>query len=167
MQKEYHFTRTWVAFKSTSYVKDKDGNKIAKISGNFFTMTRKKFIQNMDGENQFMVRNKFWHLIARSGFVFDKEGKMVAKLRKKVLALADHYDIATRFGDITIRGNILGFDYHITLNGTEIGHVARKMLGKDEFVLTLEEGNDPYFYIALVVELDNIFNKVNEDIDND
>lgn len=164
--KDYYFTREFVAIKSKSYVHDKDGNRVALITG-YPSFTNKKVIQTMEGEAKFITRNKFWRLWARKGLVLDTNKKVVARLRRKVITLDDHYDIECEYGKIMIVGNILGFDYHINMNGKDVGHVSRKLLTMDSLVLSLDDDCDLYFFITLVVALDNIFNKRMDDHDID
>ena len=42
------------------------------------------------------------------------------------------------------------------VNGTEVGHVARKISLRDSFVLDIQDGFDYYFFVALVIAIDNI-----------
>ena len=55
-----------------------------------------------------------------------------------------------------IIGNIFQFNYKILLNGKEIGHVARKISLRDSYVLMADDDYDPMFMVALVIAIDNI-----------
>ena len=63
-----------------------------------------------------------------------------------------------------IRGNILGFDYHIYENDVEVGHVSRKISLRDSFVLDLNDNCDWKFYCALVIAIDNITDAASDDV---
>ena len=58
---------------------------------------------------------------------------------------------------------ILGFDYHISLNGEEVGHVSRKISLRDSFVLDLKDGLDEKFFVALLIAVDNITDEMAQD----
>ena len=146
----------WISLRGSSVVKDLDEKDVMKVQGKFWTVTAKKFIQTMDGETKFMVRNKFWKLFIHRAFIYDDKGERVAKIRRKFWSLHDRFFIDSKFGNIEIQGNILCFDYHIYLDGKEIGHIARRISLRDSFVLHLEDDVDPYFYLALVIAIDNI-----------
>ena len=147
----------WISLRGSSVVKDLNENDVLKVQGKFWTFTRKKFVQDLDGNLLYTVRNKFWVLFVRKAFVYNKDGEVVAKVRKKFWSLHDHYNVECTYGDLVLRGNILGFDYHITLNGEEIGHVARKISLRDSFVLSIDETKVDYaFLVALVICIDNI-----------
>ena len=138
------------------------------VKGKFFTFTRKKFVQDMDGNLLYTVRNKFWTFFVRKALVYDKDGNQVAFMKKKFWSFHDHYFIDTKLGQMEIRGNILCFDYHISLKGKEIGHVSRKISLRDSFVLSLDDEYDKElpFFVALVIAIDNITDQRRDDNSN-
>ena len=153
----------WVSLRGSSYVKDIDGNDVLRVRGKFWTFTRKKFIEDMDGNVVYVVRNKFWKLFRYSAFIMDKDEKIISTVRRKVFSLHDSYKLDSPFGEITFIGNILGYDYHIRLNGEEVGHVSRKISLRDSFVLDLKDGLDEKFFVALLIAMDNITDEMNSD----
>lgn len=146
----------WISFTGASVVKDVNENDYLKVKGKFFNFTRKKFILDLNDNLQYTVRNKFWTLFVKKAFVLDKDGNQVALVRRKFFSLHDHYFIESKVGQLEIRGNILGFDYHISVNGNEIGHISRKISLRDSFVLDIDDNVDIPFYVALVIAIDNI-----------
>lgn len=155
----------WISLRGSSVVKDINENDVLRVKGKFWTVTYKKFIQTLDGETKYIVRNKFWKLFAYKAFVFDAStGAKAATIRRKVFSLHDRYFMDTKFGQVEIKGNILGFDYHIYLGDKEIGHVSRKISLRDSFVLTIDDDRgDLYFWVALVIAIDNITDERNND----
>ncbi len=157
----------WVSLKGSSIVRDMNEKDVLKVEGKFWTFTRKKFVKTLDGELKYMVRNKFWKLFAYKAFVFDPNGERVAYVRRKIFSFHDRYFIETKkYGQIEIKGNILQFDYHIMVNGEEVGHVARKISLRDSYVLDLNDkyaNDDIYFFVALVIAIDNITDEKNSD----
>ena len=147
----------WVSLRGSSVVKDLNEKDVMKVQGKFWTVTAKKFIQTMSGETKYMVRNKFWRLFTYRAFIFDEKNEQVAHLRRKIFSFHDRFFIDSKFGNIELKGNIFCFDYHIYLNGKEVGHIGRRISLRDSFVLHVEETDiDPYFLVALVIALDNI-----------
>ena len=110
----------WISLRGGSTVKDMNEKDVLYVKGKFFTFTRKKFVQDMSGNLLYTVRNKFWTFFVRKALVYDKDGNQVAFMKKKFWSFHDHYFIDTKLGQIEIRGNILCFDYHISLKGKEI-----------------------------------------------
>ena len=154
----------WVSFKGSSYVKDVNGKDVMQVEGKFWTLTYKKFIKDLDGNVVYIVRNKFWKLFAYQAYIMDKNEKIIAHVKRKVFSLHDHYSLKTEDGrEIILRGNILGYDYHITVDGKEVGHVSRKISLRDSFVLDLDDDQDPMFFVALLIAMDNITDEMAND----
>ena len=110
----------------------------------------------MEGNLLYTIRNKFWTFFVKKAFVYDKEGQIVARIRRKFWSVHDRYFIDSSLGELEIKGNILGFDYHISLNGKEIGHISRKISLRDSFVLSLDDDQPLDFFVAFVIAIDNI-----------
>ena len=153
---ELSIRNKWVSFKGSSVVKDEHENDVLKVKGKFFSIRRRKYVCDLNDNVVYQVRNRFWNFFRHGAFVFDKDGNKVATIITKFLSLHDHLNVDSKLGPIVIRGNILGFDYHISLNDKEIGHVSRKISLRDSFVLRLDDDQDPLFFVALVIALDNI-----------
>ena len=96
------------------------------------------------------------NFFVKKAMVYDKDGNQVAFIRRKFWSVHDRYFVQSSLGNLEITGNILGFDYHIILDGKEIGHVTRKISLRDSFVLSLEDGYDLSFFVAFVIAIDNI-----------
>ena len=147
----------WISLRGGSYVLDENEKNYLYVKGKFWTMTHKKFVQDLQGNTLYTVRNKFWSFLTQYAMIYDDKGQEIARLRKKIFSLHDHYDIKTTYGLMSLRGNILGFDYHISLDGEEIGHVGRKISLRDSFFLDIDETKiNPAFVVALVIALDNM-----------
>ncbi len=154
----------WVSLGGSSYIRDENENDLLKVKGKIFTFTHKKIVQELDGTKLYVVRNKFWYLFHRQAFVFDMEGNKLALFKKKIFSLHDHYNIETRdYGNVIIRGNILGFDYHIYVGDKEVGHVSRMISLRDSFVLDIDDEYNWKFFSALVIAIDIIVDKIRND----
>ena len=156
----------WISFKGSSVVKDLEEKDVLKVEGKFWTFTRKKFIKTLDGELKYMVRNKFWRLFTYRALIYDANNNLVATLRRKIFSFHDRYFVKSNIGDFEIRGNILQFNYHIIKDGQDIGHVARKISLRDSFVLDIADDQDIYFFVALVIAVDNITDRRDSDHSN-
>ena len=148
----------WISFKGSSYVRDESDTKdVMQVEGRFWSFTRKKFVKDLQGNVHYMVRNKFWHLFIKRAFVYDAEGNRICTVRRKFWSFHDRYFIDDcSLGNMEIMGNILGFDYNITIDGKQIGHISRKISLRDSFILDISDEYEPEFLVALVIAIDNI-----------
>ena len=153
---EVSIRNKWISLRGGSLVKDLNEQDVLKVQGKFWTFTRKKFVQDLQGNLIYTVRNKFWAFFVKKAMMYDKDGNQVAFIRRKFFSVHDRYFIECKLGQLEITGNILGFNYRIMLDGKEIGHVARKISLRDSFVLSIEDGQELAFFVALVIAIDNI-----------
>lgn len=153
----------WVSLGGSSTVTDMQGKEVFFVKGKIFSFTRKKFLQDPQGNVKYVIRNKFWRLFQRKAFVEDPEGNVIATIRRKIFSVHDHYFVTSSLGDLQIRGNILQFNYSISLDGKEIGHISRKVSLRDSFVLTLDDNYDPATFVALVIAVDLITDRRDSD----
>ena len=159
---ELSIKNKWVSLGGSSVVQDVNGNDVLKVKGKVFSFTRKKFLTDLQDNVKYVVRNKFWRLFTYQAFVLDAEGNTKAKVRRKFFSLRDHYFVTSDLGNLEIIGNILQFNYRILLDGKEIGHVARKISLRDSFVLTVDDDYDYMLMVALVIAIDNITDRKDE-----
>lgn len=160
---EVSIRNKWISLRGGSTVKDMSENDVLRVQGKFWTFTKKKFIQDLNGNLLYVVRNKFWTLFARKALVYNANKEVVARIRRKIFSVHDRYFIQCALGELEIKGNILLHDYHITLNGQEIGHIARKISLRDSYVLSLNDDQELAFFVALAIAIDNITDQMKED----
>ena len=153
----------WISLRGSSVVKDLNENDVLKVQGKFFTFTRKKFVMDLNDNIKYTVRNKFWFLFRRKAMIYDADGNEVARLSRKVFSLHDRYFVESKLGKLEIMGNIFQFNYRITLDGKEIGHIARKISLRDSYVLTIDDNFDYMLFVAMVIAIDNITDQRDSD----
>lgn len=146
----------WVSFSGSSSVKDINENDKFFVQGQAFSLSRKKYVQSLEHKDLYMVRNKIFYFFEKKALVYNNKEEIVAKVKRKFFSLHDHYRIESSLGDLQIRGNIFEFNYSITLNGKEVGHIARRVSVRDSFVLTLDDDLEAAFFVALVIAIDLI-----------
>jgi uncharacterized protein YxjI len=160
---ELYIRNKWISLGGSSTVKDVNEKDVFVVKGKFFSFTAKKFLYDLEGNLKFVIRNKFWRIFQRKALVYDANGNQVATVRRKIFSLHDHYFVTSSLGDLQIKGNILTFNYNITLNDKPVGHVARKISLRDSFVLTVSDEYDAATFVALVIAIDNITDRRRSD----
>ena len=146
----------WISLGGASTVTDLTGRDVLKVKGKVFSFTRKKFVKDLGDNTLYIVRNKFFSLFGRKAFVCNAAGEKIITVKKKLLSLRYNFNIESSLGDLVIDGNILGFNYNITLNGTSIGHISRRVSLRDSFVLTINDRFDYALFVAFVIAIDNV-----------
>ena len=155
--REVAIRNKWISLGGSSYVCDLNENKLYTVKGKIFTFTRKKFLNTLNGDTKYIIRNKFWRFFNHYAYVLDPNNNRVAYIRRKFWSFHDRYFIESTLGKLEIKGNIFCYDYDIIFNGELVGHVSRKISLRDSFVLSVDETKiDLEFAIAFVIAIDNI-----------
>ena len=76
----------WISLLGSSVVKDLEEKDVLKVKGKFWTFTRKKFVQTLEGETKYIVRNRFWHFFVWRALICNPDKKIVATIRRKVFS---------------------------------------------------------------------------------
>lgn len=145
------------SLRGSSAVTDENGQPAFEVKGRLFSITRKKTVCTLNGEKLYKVRNKFFNFFIKSAFVYDASGKKIAQVKKKFIT---HAFVVKGYKDeISIRGNIIGFNFDIVKNGNTTASISRNLtVVTDSFNLNTSE-EDAAFNVALVIAIDNIYDK--------
>lgn len=156
----------WISFKGSSEVRDEnDTRDVMKVVGRFFSITQKKFIEDLNGNVHYMVRNKFWRLFSRKALIYDANKNLVAVVRRKIFSVHDRYFVENcKIGNMEIMGNILQYNYEISLNGQRVGHISRRVSLRDSFVLEFSNNLEPELMVAFVIAIDLITDRRDSDL---
>ena len=146
----------WLSLGGSSTVQDIDGNDVLMVKGKVFSFTRQKFVMTVNEVPVYTVRNKYFSLFGRTALILDPIGNVVATVRKRLLSLSSSFVVESTLGEVEITGNIFGYDYHIVVNGCEVGHIERKISLRDSFVLDIDDTFDHQLFVAFVIAIDNV-----------
>lgn len=160
-----------ISFGGSSTVKDENDKDLFLVKGRVFTFTKYKKICSLDKKPLFSVRNKFFHILLPKVFIMDENGKKILMVKKKkffsfrqdfvILPIGQDNDLK-----ITIDGDFIGRHYDILENGVPVAHVRRNFnIVTDSFWLETDLEDKAPLYIAIVIALDNYFDKLNNQHD--
>lgn len=137
-------------------VNAEDGTPIIYVEGQVFTIGNKLHVLDTQGAELFYIEQKLFKLLPEYR-IFSK-GEEVAFLKKEFSILKPKLNITSAYGDFTIDGNILGYNFSIYKNGNVVATVSKKFVAfSDSYTLDMfdEEENIP-FLITLTIVLDQI-----------
>ena len=162
---KYIIKNKLISFGGSSTVRDEEGKDLFLVKGRIFTFTKFKTICSVDKTPLYKVRNKFFHLFLPKVFIMDAEGNRLLTIKKKSLfSFRQNFEIIPAEGtdfNIEIQGDLIGRHYDILDKGVPVAHVRRNFnLIRDSFWLETDLTENAAFYIAIVIALDNYYDKV-------
>ena len=157
-----------ISFGGSSTVRDEFENDLYQVKGRFLSFTRHKTICTMDGEALYKVRNKFISFFLPKVYVMDADGNRLLTIKKKSLfSFRQDFEIVPEPGvdlNLEIQGDTLAWDFDIYDNGQRVAYIRRNFsLLRDSFSLEVDDDSKAPFYIALVIALDNYYDKLRDD----
>ena len=154
-----HVKNKFISLGAGSDVVNDSNEPVFKVKGKWPSLRKRKYVCTLDGKRLYEVRNKFWHFIYPSAYIFDENKEKIAKVRKKIVTLRTQFFVEGNEHEYVIDGNWVGWNLSVTKDGVEIGKIKRDFnLFKDAFTIEAEEENMP-FMIALVIAIDNMQDK--------
>ena len=157
-----------ISLGGSSTVRDEYDNDLYEVKGRIFSFTRFKTICSMEGEALYKVRNKFFSLFLPKVYLMDAEGNRLLTIKKKSLfSFRQDFEIIPEPGvdwDLEIQGDILAWDFDVYNHGARVAYIRRNLsLLRDSFSLEITDDSNAPFYIALVIALDNYYDKLRDD----
>ena len=142
-----------------STVVDENKNPVFQVKGKVFSITRKKYLCDMEGNKLFKIRNKWFNWFIHKAYIYDSNNNKIATVKDKWFNYKQDYFVAGYKDEIKINGKFFSLTTQILRNGEVVGTIRRQInLILDSFELEASEEDMP-FMIALVIAIDNITDK--------
>ena len=156
-----------VSLGGSSFVLDENGNQKFVVKGNMFTFTRKKKIYDMEGNLLYIVRNKYWHFLKDTCFVYNADKQKVLTISENRFDFKKEFIVNSFEDEIAFTGKFFQFPnikLDIEKNGVNIGTLTKDFtIARDQYTLNINDDNEAGLFVALVVAVDNIIDKKRED----
>ena len=142
-----------------SSVVNENKEPVFQVKGKVFSITRKKYLCDLDGNRLYTIRNKWFNWFIHKAFIYDSNNNKIATVKDKWFNIKNEYFIEDYKDEIKIDGQFFSLSSTILKNGEPIGTIRRKLTFiNDAFELEANEQDMP-FLIALVIAIDNITDK--------
>lgn len=146
------------SLRGSSSVKSNTGEDLFFVKGRLFSPTKVKWVCDRKGNKLYKVRNKWINFIAHRVYIYDRNAK-IAKVKHPLFG-GKKFIIEGYKDEIVIQGEFFSPESSIIRDGKTIGIIRRNLsIVNDTFSLEAEEEDMP-FLIALVIAIDNIFDKI-------
>lgn len=145
--------------KDRFFIKDERGYDCYEIADKLVTVGNKFWVNTVDGNNLYFMRQKLFHLMPHYEIYQGEE--VVANVRARFRFFRAKVEVQSdRFGDILITGNVMNWDFEIK-RGDEMLAVINKHILKvrDTYTLEIMARIDPAFMIALAILVDAMYQR--------
>ena len=74
-----------------SSVLDENKNPIFQVKGKVFSITRKKFLCDAEGNRLYTIRNKWLNFFVHKAYIYDREKNKIATVKDKFFTARQQY----------------------------------------------------------------------------
>ena len=137
-------------------IKDDFGDPHYIVEGKFFTIGKKLNIYDMNRNHLIYIEEKIFKFLPE--YYLYQEDEMVAMVKRKLTFLKPRVDIESRYGNFTINGSVLGYNFSIEKDGKEVVRISKGLITlSDTYMVSIHENENVDFLLALVIVIDQIF----------
>lgn len=148
------------SIRGNSTVKDENEVDRYVVKGSVVSLRKKKRIYDMEGNLLYTVKNKLIKWFMNSCYIYDSEGKKVARIKQKFKLFKKEFTLKGYADEIEIKGDFVQHCLDIYKNGEKIGEAGKKFFALvDSFRLDCYKDEDAPLLVALVIAIDNINDK--------
>lgn len=142
-----------------SSVLNENKEPIFQVKGRVFSITRVKWVCDLQGKRLFKIRNKWFNFFVHKAYIYDANNTKLCTVKDKWLQIKGDFYIEGYKDEIKIDGKFFSLSSNILKNGEVWGTIRRQFtIINDAFELDAPEEDIP-FLIALVIAIDNIVDK--------
>lgn len=142
-------------------VYDENGNLFFDVSNELFTIGAKIHIKDTRGQELYYLRRGLTFMCGR--FEVYRGPILCAVIQQEFRFFKPKLHISSEYGEFDIEGDFFSWDFEIVKDGFLFGRVSKQLLSwSDTYELYVPEGNDPAFFAALVIAIDNLLHNNND-----
>lgn len=136
-------------------VNAENGTPIIFVEGKVFSIGNKLKVLDTQGAELFYIEQKVFKILPE--YRIFSNGEEIAFLKKEFTFFKPKINITSTYGDFTIDGNFLGYNFNILKQGKIVGTVSKKFVAfSDTYTLDIFEDENIPFLITLVIVIDQI-----------
>lgn len=144
------------SFADSFDIKDEFGVAHYNVQGKFFAIGKKLDIYDMDRNHLIYIEEKIFRFLPEY-FLYQGE-EMVARVKKQLTFFKAKVDIESIYGDFTIDGSVLRYNFNIEKDGKVVAKITKGFITlSDTYMVSIDEDENQDFLLSLVIVIDQIF----------
>ena len=136
-------------------VNAEDGTPIIYVEGKVFSLGDKLKVLDANGDELFYIEQKLFKFLPE--YRIFSGGEEVAFVKREFTFFKPKVNITSAYGNFTIDGNILGYNFNIYKDGKVVATISKKFVAfSDNYTLDVFEDENIPFLITLTIVIDQI-----------
>ena len=135
-------------------IEDETGRPVYLVDGQVLTLKQTFLLKDLSG--RFLARIREPLIALRETVVIDREGAPTATVRRALLSLLrPRFHVELSDGDLEVVGDIIGHEYTIRRDGTDVARISRRWFSlRETYGVEVAPGEDAPLILAIAVALE-------------
>lgn len=134
---------------------DENGNVAYFAKGRIFSFGKQYDIYDKSNSEVAFIKQQVFRFLPRYDLYIN--GEIVATIKKKFTFFYSEYDIDSQYGNFTIDGDMMAWNFNIQKDGETQCLVHKSFdLFKDKYQIEIQDDVNEIFALSLVIILDSI-----------
>ncbi len=159
--RRYKVTEKIFAIQDGFKVTDENDKQVYNFKSKLLDLGDDLIMNNLETGEEYLLDNKIFKIFAE--YRIKKNGKELAKVKRKFAILGTKFEITTPAGNYSIQGSL--FDYNFSINdesGNTVTTVSKKYFAiRDTYGVEIADNVDHDIMIAIVVIIDQVLHDAN------
>ena len=141
------------------YIKDESGKDVLEMSSQMFSIGRKTWIKDLQGNELAYMQQEILHLMPHYNIYIG--GQMVCQIAKKFKLFKNSYELSNRY---KVDGNWLALDFSIfDNNGKLVGSIRRKFISiGDKYEIEILDEQNYLLILSIMMAVTNDVNQAQQ-----
>lgn len=136
-------------------IKDDRGYVRFTVKSKIFTIGKKFWIYSPSGQEIFYIKQRLFRLLPR--YDLYNNGNFVGKIKGKFRLFVKRLKVTSDYGDYTIKGNVLAWDFKILDENDNIAGAISKSILKIADTYTVDAYANDALILAIAIVLDRLY----------
>lgn len=154
--KKFYLKQKVFALRDRYKVYDESQQLMYYCEGKLFSISRRMDFYKSEGQSHlYTIKRKFFSFLPKY-FLTTIDGRQVALIKKRFTFIKHKFDIHSELGELTMEGNMWGYDFVVKLEETLLLEVHKKWISwGDTYEITVHDETKTDLLIALVLMIDD------------
>lgn len=134
-------------------IHDERNRPIYKVAGRLFAFGDQLTIYDMENRKQIYIQQKIFKLLPE--YHLFEQGEKVAVVKKGFTLLKPKFNIESKLGRYTVKGNLFAYNFKILKDGVVVARINKAFFAfKDTYSVDISQGEDYGLLLAICIIID-------------
>jgi len=149
------------SFRDSFTIKNEFNEDCFKVTGKILSFGNKLHLTDLQGNELYYIEQRLFRFLPE--YTIYRNGNPVATVKKNFTLFRPSFNINSVYGDLNIDGNFFAYDFTIFKNGSPVAIVSKEWFAfSDTYGVSISDGEDAAFILALVIVLDQVYHDGNK-----